>query len=186
MKRVYFIKPIGMDGPVKIGCSVSPQGRLESLDMWSPIPLEIVADTEGGLALEKRFHYHFAASHDRREWYRWSPEIAAVVAAINAGTFDASILPEKWPSVRRGKGRSYSHFKGVRRNIYDRFQAYIAHRGKRYEIGSFATEEEAARAYDCVALGFHGNPGRLNFDDGTAVPTPHDAFRRRAARALVS
>lgn len=29
MKRVYFIKPVGMAGPIKIGCSYTPEWRYE-------------------------------------------------------------------------------------------------------------------------------------------------------------
>src|SRR3546814_12747101 len=41
MKRVYFIRPIGQAGPVKIGCSVGPNKRRPELETWSPVPLEI-------------------------------------------------------------------------------------------------------------------------------------------------
>ena len=46
MTYVYFIKPIGMDGPIKIGCSVSPDRRRETLEWWCPFPLEILAEIE--------------------------------------------------------------------------------------------------------------------------------------------
>lgn len=94
MKRVYFIKPMGMDGPIKVGCSVSPDNRRRTLETWSPFPLEVVAEVAGDFDLERRFHALFIETHIRREWFGWSRRIATVIAAINAGTFDVSTLPE--------------------------------------------------------------------------------------------
>lgn len=93
MKRVYFIKPIGMDGPIKIGCSVSPDGRRESLKLWVPFPLEILAEIEGDFALERRFHAAFEQSHIGREWFHPSDDLAAAITAINEGAFDTATLP---------------------------------------------------------------------------------------------
>jgi hypothetical protein len=33
---VYFIKPVGLPGPIKIGFSVNTRERLLSLGAWSP------------------------------------------------------------------------------------------------------------------------------------------------------
>lgn len=93
MSRVYFIKPIGMDGPIKIGCSISPDTRRRALATWSPFALEIVAEIDGDFDLERRFHALFAETHQRREWFGWSKRLAAVISAINDGSFDAATLP---------------------------------------------------------------------------------------------
>lgn len=93
-RRVYFIKPVGMDGPVKIGCSKSPTGRRDTLQTWAPFPLEIIAEIEGGFDLERRFHSLFADSYLRREWFDWTPEMGGVIADIVAGVFDIASLPE--------------------------------------------------------------------------------------------
>ncbi len=93
MKRVYFIKPIGMDGPIKIGCSKSPTGRLSTLETWSPFALELLAEIEGGEKLERRFHAKFIAQRKSREWFEWSQELADTIAAIKAGVFDIETLP---------------------------------------------------------------------------------------------
>lgn len=92
--HVYFIKPVGMDGPVKIGVSQSPDGRRETLATWSPFALEIIAVIRGDAAMERRFHSYFRDTYQRREWFGWSSLMAETVAAINAGTFDVSVLPE--------------------------------------------------------------------------------------------
>lgn len=93
MKRVYFIRPIGMVGPVKIGVSKSPDGRRKTLETWAPFPLEIVAEIEGDGVLERRFHARFRDSYVRHEWFNWTPELGQVIMSINDGTFDDSILP---------------------------------------------------------------------------------------------
>lgn len=93
MSRVYFIKPIGMTGPIKIGCSASPARRRRALETWSPFPLEIIAEIEGDYQLERRFHTLFAHLHERREWFVASPEIYGVVDAIEKGSFDIATLP---------------------------------------------------------------------------------------------
>ncbi|API59544.1 hypothetical protein BSL82_09645 [Tardibacter chloracetimidivorans] len=93
MRRVYFIRPIGMKGPIKIGCSVSPDGRRASLESWSPFPLEIIAEIDGDEGIERRFHAAFVHLHKGREWFNWSHEIDRTVAAINAGGFDVASLP---------------------------------------------------------------------------------------------
>ena len=94
MRRVYFIKPIGMTGPVKIGVSIAPDNRRKTLETWSPFPLEIVAEIEGGYALESRFHTLFIESYRKHEWFDWTPEMQAVIDAINAGSFDTASLPK--------------------------------------------------------------------------------------------
>lgn len=109
MKRVYFIKPIGMDGPVKIGCSCSPDGRRSTLQTWCPFPLEVVAEIDGDFDLEKRFHTLFGDSHKGREWFNVTPSMKACIAAIKAGTFDINILPDASPinRFRKPKDKSY-------------------------------------------------------------------------------
>lgn len=93
MKRVYFIKPIGMDGPIKIGCSQSPTTRRKTLETWSPFALEIIAEIDGDFDTEKRFHALFESTHQRREWFNPSSEMALVIKQINDGEFDISTLP---------------------------------------------------------------------------------------------
>lgn len=91
---VYFIRPVGMQGPIKIGCSVSPDGRRRTLETWAPFALEIIAEISGGATLEGRFHAAFEEDHQRREWFTWSERMQATVEAINSGSFDINVLPE--------------------------------------------------------------------------------------------
>ncbi len=66
----------------------------------------------------------------------------------------------------RKSPRVGSRYKGV---YYDKrrrtFSAKICHNGKSYHLGTFATEIEAARAYDRKALELFGEFARLNFPD---------------------
>lgn len=90
---VYFMRPIGLDGPVKIGCSVRPHDRLTTYAAWSPMRLEIAVTTPGYVHLERRFHAAFAAHRSHHEWFNAAPEITATIEALREGRFDFSTLP---------------------------------------------------------------------------------------------
>lgn len=90
---VYFMRPIGADGPVKIGCSVAPDSRIKTYQAWSPVPLELVATIPGKWAIEWAFHARFAHLRTHHEWFRASPELTETIEAIRAGTFDLTSLP---------------------------------------------------------------------------------------------
>lgn len=92
--HVYFIRPVGMNGPVKIGVSVMPQLRLQAMGPNSPFRLEVVAVIAGGVDLEQRFHAAFAADRSHNEWFRASERLSSTIAAIACGDFDTSVLPE--------------------------------------------------------------------------------------------
>lgn len=82
---VYFIKPEGMDGPIKIGLSDHPPARLYSLTVWSPFPLEIIAAIPGDYLLEANLHDCFADIHLHHEWFEATPRLTKAVADIAAG-----------------------------------------------------------------------------------------------------
>ena len=56
-----------------------------------------------------------------------------------------------------------SKFRGVSRNG-SQWQVLIMVKKKKRYVGSFSNEEEAARAYDKVALQHHGIKAKTNFD----------------------
>lgn len=95
MNFVYFLRPIGAEGPVKIGYSNNPESRLKEYLHWSPMPLYVAATIPGGRELEARFHQYFADSWTHHEWFRASAALSLVIDAINAGTFNTDVLPEK-------------------------------------------------------------------------------------------
>jgi hypothetical protein len=88
--RVYFLKPVGMAGPIKIGCSCVPEERLSVLAAWSPIDLELIGSVVGTFQDERWLHRCFADAHHRREWFLATPKlVAAIDAILSAGTVDA-------------------------------------------------------------------------------------------------
>lgn len=107
---VYFIRPVGALGPVKIGCSRSPPMRLEQLAEWSPVPLEVVARMSGDFTIEGRLHRKFQHDFMHHEWFRWSAELEEVIASVRAGTFDTSTLPDRGMSY--GTTEAYE-FRGI-------------------------------------------------------------------------
>lgn len=84
------MKPIGLDGPIKIGCSETPMQRLETLACWSPFPLEVIGSVVGSFEDEKFLHHCFADHHSHREWFRSSEKLRNAIAEIlHAGSVDA-------------------------------------------------------------------------------------------------
>lgn len=98
---VYFIRPVGMSGPVKIGCSNWPQDRLDTLSAWSPYPLEIVAEiADGDMQMERRIHCLFAEQHSHREWFRESPALTSMIDRLRAGESIGDIIDVHQPVGR--------------------------------------------------------------------------------------
>lgn len=94
-KLIYFIRPVGAVGPIKIGCSRWPGHRLDIYRQWSPVPLEIIATMIGDHALERRLHAQFYEHQTHHEWFAATPELVATVEAVKAGKFDPATLPKK-------------------------------------------------------------------------------------------
>jgi hypothetical protein len=101
---IYFIRPVGADGPIKIGHTRRPEYRLYCCQACSPVRLEIAAQLEvagdaqprarrEALHLERRFHIKYADDRLHNEWFAATPELLADIASINAGAFDTDTLP---------------------------------------------------------------------------------------------
>lgn len=101
---VYFIKPVGMDGPIKIGCSGVPAQRLIDLASWSPFPLEIIGKTPGTMKDEGFLHRCFSEYHSHHEWFYFTPALGETIRKILASSIDdvrSSLTPKK--HIRRGR-----------------------------------------------------------------------------------
>lgn len=128
MSYIYFIKPIGVDGPIKIGCSTIPENRLDQLTIWSPWPLEILCTAAGNYKDENFLHSCFASDHSHREWFRSSPRLRAIIDEIaRTGSLDvarANLTPTG--SIRSAVNRKFSA-EGKMRQSY-RMRVYWAER----------------------------------------------------------
>lgn len=61
-----------------------------------------------------------------------------------------------------------SAFKGVKLSSRGKWIAQITLQYRTHHVGSFASEADAARAYDAAAMKLHGEFARLNFPQGVA------------------
>ena len=80
--KCYFIG--GSEGPVKIGMSIDPNKRLQTLQLSSPVRLSILALTSGGAERESAYHYQFADFRLHGEWFERCLEIEEEIARLNA------------------------------------------------------------------------------------------------------
>jgi hypothetical protein len=83
---VYFVRPVGMLGPIKIGFSSKDvHARLRQLNAQSPLPVEMVACVPGTKKLEANIHQCLADSHSHFEWFRPTDEVLAFLEKLVAG-----------------------------------------------------------------------------------------------------
>lgn len=99
MRYVYFI--VGR-GYTKVGSSSSPALRLASANVWSPKPLRLVFQAEGGFALERAVWESLSARHVRGEWFSGevsAEEAAALVEAVRTRSRESTGVSAKdmWP-----------------------------------------------------------------------------------------
>lgn len=130
---VYFIKPVGLPGPIKIGCSQKPKQRLETLASWSPYHLEILAVIDGDLSLEHNIHCCFADCHSHHEWFNPAPRLIEAIEKIAKGVpvAEAIDLSKRVGVIRlRGKRnytdseRKYLSYGARLRNAYRKVHHY--------------------------------------------------------------
>ncbi len=75
---VYFVQAAS-GGPIKIGISNDPLGRLAQLQTGHPGALVILAVVPGGRQLELDLHKKFAKHRIHGEWFSPTPELLEIV-----------------------------------------------------------------------------------------------------------
>jgi len=85
-RYIYFIKPVGKRGPIKIGSSYSPADRLKQIQRDWLDKLELIGFVPGFVPDEINLHYRFARHrqriHSHREWFNACDEIETAVRRI--------------------------------------------------------------------------------------------------------
>lgn len=104
-QRIYFLRPVGMDGPIKVGCSALSHKRLYMMALWSPFPLEIVAEAPGNFDMEWGLHWLFKKDRLHHEWFRASPALLAIVNGLRAGKAlsDLVNIPERKERIKAAR-----------------------------------------------------------------------------------
>lgn len=124
MKFVYFVKPVGMNGPIKIGTSLYPDERILKFAVWSPFPLEVIGTIPRGMASETYLHHRFSHQHSHREWFHSSPLLLQTIERLLSGEHLSSVcagLPVHGP-ILPGNPNRYKH---MHRKKYKRHQSRI-------------------------------------------------------------
>jgi hypothetical protein len=188
MKNVYFIKPVGMDGPIKIGCSDVPERRLATLAAWSPWPLHVIGFVPGDGKDEAFLHHCFFDHHTHHEWFRSSPElrdaIAKVIAAGSVGVLHSIYSPKG--NIRTLAQRTRKRTESQKK-CFSYGSRVIWTEKRRRKLG----EDVAWHAPDDVEAiisrwrGRHGRPGTMpsaaeiaRLDEYLADPDAHSVIPR--------
>lgn len=110
---VYFIKPIGKAGPVKIGTSWKPFDRLAQIMMSSPVPLEVELVIDGGEELERNIQDCFADCHSHSEWFFPHERLRDAIDRMKGGERVHDVVDL---SQRRGNVRGLTKAATAKRN----------------------------------------------------------------------
>lgn len=78
---VYFIGQQS-GGLVKIGVSNDPVARMTTLQVGSPVPLELLVAIVGDIALERTLHAIFSRDRAHGEWFRRSETLTEFVRIL--------------------------------------------------------------------------------------------------------
>lgn len=84
-RNVYFVRPVGFKGPIKIGSAIVGRFRRRELEAYSPFRLELLLEIPGGIDLERRLHRRFAYAHSHSEWFHPVDELVFAIEQMLAG-----------------------------------------------------------------------------------------------------
>lgn len=82
---IYFVRPVGLAGPIKIGFTTNTMLRLPAINAWAPFRLEIAASTPGTLRTENAIHRCFSECHSHGEWFFPTSRLIAAIEALATG-----------------------------------------------------------------------------------------------------
>jgi hypothetical protein len=130
-KFIYFIKPVGMSGPIKIGCSMRPLNRLMEMAIWSPLKLELLHQQIGSHELERNIQMCFADYHSHLEWFRAGPRLTRAISKLQAGVPIAEAI-------------DLSDVRGERFVVDGKRVLFVSAKGRARAIEHGTTSEEVA------------------------------------------
>ena len=103
---VYFVKTDAIPPMVKIGKARNPEERMATLQTGCPYELILIGTIQcrsdmHAEACEKRLHGEFKLERRRGEWFRYTDNMARIVATLIGKPFDESVLGQRTPSKQK-------------------------------------------------------------------------------------
>jgi hypothetical protein len=95
---VYFVQCA--TGEIKIGVAFNLYSRLKSLQAAHPRPVKLLAETRGGIPVERAYHERFAAHRVQGEWFEPQPDILAEIERLNAENKSGQFKPNRKPALK--------------------------------------------------------------------------------------
>lgn len=92
---VYFVEAEGT-GLVKIGSAVNVHRRLAEISSGCPVPLKVLAVAQGSRTREAELHALLLPYRSKGEWFRKSPAMEAVIAALDAPADMEGLGPKRF------------------------------------------------------------------------------------------